>query len=78
MLNGLGVASTEAPGPKGGTASSGSVLESDLTMIAVNQKSFEQPEILGLEAIKSKYYEMFRGKGGEGIDEEIGDSGDGV
>ena len=41
-----------------------------LTIIAVNQKSFWPT----LEAIKLKYYEMFRGKGGEGIDEESGGS----
>ena len=29
-------------------------------------------------AIKDKYYHMFRGKGGEGIEESNGSSGDGA
>ena len=50
-----------------------------LTMIAVNKTAF-MPSVA---AIKNKYYEMFRGKGGEGIEESSGsgsgsgNSGDG-
>ena len=41
-----------------------------LTMIAVNKTAF-MPSVA---AIKNKYYEMFRGKGGEGLEEEEGSS----
>ena len=44
-----------------------------LTIIAVNQKAFWPTDAM----IKDKYYEMFRGKGGEGMDEGSG-SGDGA
>ena len=40
-------------------------------MIAVNHKAF-WPTV---DAIKQKYYQMFRGKGGEGIDEDESGAG---
>ena len=39
-----------------------------LRMIAVNRKAFMPP----VETIKDKYYQMFRGNGGEGIQESNG------
>ena len=39
-------------------------------MVAVNRKAF-MPTV---EAIKDKYYQMFRGNGGEGIQESSGSS----
>ena len=41
-----------------------------LRMIAVNRKAF-MPTV---EAIRDKYYQMFRGNGGEGIQESSGSS----
>ena len=44
-----------------------------LVMIAVNKKAF----MPSLKAIKDKYYEMFRGRGGEGMDKGSGSGNDG-
>ena len=45
-----------------------------LVMCAVNKKAF----MPSLTAIKDKYYELFRGKGGSGDDADEGNKGDGA
>ena len=42
----------------------------NLVMISINKKAYKP----SIEKIKDKYYAMFRGKGGEGMEDEVEDA----